>query len=189
MPPRNPTVSLAVGAKGYGKSTLIAKLIKNSHHRNALIYKIGLNAADPAFKDFKEVSFFKYKGGKVIINAAEIEYKDFLEAILAKFRNGILLIDDASFYEMDTLSPQLKKIMLMCRHLGIDVIMVYHGLSDLPIKQLPYTNQIILFHTTDNAGYKAKKLPGMEGLEQAKNRIARQVAAGNKYYFEVIKLS
>jgi hypothetical protein len=182
-------VHAVIGAKGYGKSTLIAKLVASSHHKNALIYKTPVTVGDAAFKAFRYVPFNKYKGGKVIISAGDVKYLDFLEAVMTKLRDAVVVIDDSAFYERHNLSVQLEQLMNQCRHVDIDVITVYHGLTKFPIQQIPYLNNIVLFHTNDNAAYKANKLPGFEQLQDSINRIAGEVAKGNRYYYEVIKQS
>lgn len=181
--------NIIVGAPGHGKSTTAAKLFEAGKDANGIIYKMFLNIDDKAFKKYRHVPFDKYTGGKVKISDMDVKYKDFLKGVLRSFRNGHVMIDDAGNYERDIISDELNKLVSMRRHMGVDVTMIYHGLSFLPIQQFPFINHIILFHTTDNFSYKAGKLPDIKKLEKAKERIAAQVARGNKYYYEVIKLS
>ena len=182
-------MNLVVGFPGHGKSTLVGNLVFASRDRNALIYQEGLDIGADAYKKFPETSFWKYKGGKVVINAEEVKYKLFLEHVKKNFRNGTLVIDEGGLYEQDILTDEMKAIAALRRKIGVDIFINYHGVSDLPIRQYQYVNNLILFHSADNFSYKATKVPKIKEMLAAKERIAAQVAKGNKYYHEVIRLS
>lgn len=181
--------NIIVGAPGHGKSTLTADLVRQSKDANAIIYKMALNIDDKAFAKFPVREFAKYTGGKVRISDLDVKYPKLIQSVIAHYRNGMLVIDDAGLYERDIISDELNHLVMMRRHVGVDVFLVYHGLSFLPIQQFPYINNIILFHTADNFSYKARRIPAGDALQAAKDRIAAQVVKGNKYYYEVIKLS
>ncbi len=181
--------NILVGAPGYGKSTFANRIVQGNRDHNAIIYKNNLNIDDPAFVRIPELKdLAKYKGGKVKVSDRTIKYPKLVTLINEKYRNGIFMVDDAGLYERDVISDELSDLVMMRRHMGVDVYLIYHGLSYLPIQQFPFVNNIILFHTTD-ALYKGRKLPELDRLQQAKDRIAAKVAGGNKYYHEVIKLS
>lgn len=195
---RERQVNIIIGSPGYGKSTAAANIIKQYKDENVLLFKMFLNIADPAFKFIPEKAFANYTGGraKIADNDATLigrnpreKYLFFIRSVLKKYRNGMLLVDDASTYERYTTSDEFNDLIMMRRHIGVDVFYIYHAFSVLPIAMLPYVNNVILFHTTDNFQYKAAKLPEMKRLQEAKERIAQKVANGNKYYNEVIKLS
>lgn len=188
---RQAEVGIICAAKRHGKSTIAEKLIAKNSFPNALIYKEGVNVYDEAFKKYKVLEdIHKYEGGKVIVNGGYIDYRVFMGMCYDYFRNGVLLIDDAASYESDVITPEIKRICIDSRKLGIDLVLIYHGFSDVPIKFFPYINWIILGHTTDNFEYKAKKLPGGGAeLLEAKKRITAEVQKGNRYYKEFIRLS
>jgi len=183
--------TILAAAKRTGKSTVAEKIIANSSLSNALIYKMGVNVYDEAFKKYKVIEdLYKYKGGKVIVNGGHIEYRTFLDLCYKQYRNGILLIDDCGVFENNVPTPELRAILTDNRKLGIEVILVYHGLSKVPIEMFTFANNIILGVTTDNFMYKLNKLPDIEDqLLAAKARIDRAAEAGNRYYKEWIKLS
>lgn len=189
---------MIIGAPGHGKSTKMMDIIKRYPDANVLLWKMFLNIGDPAFKTIPEKQYAKYTGGRAKISSNDttiagknerLKYKTFMQGIIDHYRNGMLVVDDASNYEKYTTSDEFNNLIMMRRHMGVDVFYIYHGFTLFPIAMLPYVNNIILFHTTDNFSYKGAKLPEMEKLLAAKNRIAAQVAKGNKYYHEVIKLS
>lgn len=189
MERRQRQFNLVVGAPGHGKSTFIAKrMIAASPDKNAIIYKEELNIDDAAFSMFARAKFKEYKGGKVKMSSFDVDYKTFMKEVYAHFRNGHIVIDDGTLYERDMVTKELSDLATMRRHLGVDITVAYHGMTYLPIQQFPLVNNIILFHTTDSL-YKGRRLPGVELIQAAKDRIAAQVAKGNKYYHEVIKLS
>jgi hypothetical protein len=72
----------------------------------------------------------------------------------------------------------------------IDIILVYHGLSYLPIDQFVFVNNIVLFNTNDNIKYKNNKLPNMADLERAV-LLARQnyQSTANRYTPAIVRLS
>lgn len=190
MAERERQFNIFVGAPGFGKSTFTSRIIQQSKDANAIIYKMALNIDDKAFSKFPECKdIAKYTGGKVKISDLTIKYPKLVRLVVDKYRNGHFVVDDAGLYERDIISDELNDLVMMRRHIGVDVSLIYHGLSFLPIQQFPFINNIILFHTTDNFTYKARRLPAGEQLQAAKDRIAAQVVKGNKYYHEVIKLS
>lgn len=157
--------------------------------KNKLLYKHLASINDPAFADIKHIKFREYKGGPAKIDCIDIPYKKFLKEVADKYRNGALFVDDAVNFERNSISDEMMYLVSMRAHLGIDVMYIYHSLTGLAIDQIPFLNNVILFHTTDNFKYKGAKLPQMELIEQAKERIAKRVAGGDKYYYEVIKLA
>lgn len=195
---RERQVNMIIGAPGHGKSTEMMNIIKAYPDKNVLIWKNFLNIDDPAFKSIPEKQYIKYTGGRAKMKSNDMsiagknekqKYKNFMQGVIDHYRNGMLIVDDASNYEKYTTSDEFNNLIMMRRHIGVDVFYIYHGFTLFPIPMLPYVNNIILFHTADNFSYKGAKLPQMEKLQAAQERIAAQVAKGNKYYHEVIKLS
>lgn len=180
-----------IGVRGHGKSTSVVKLLAKSPFPNRLVFKEGVNVTDPAFRGWKVVPFEKFAGGNAIIDGGEIDYRQFIKLCTTKLFNATLVIDDAGIYESNDISPELKKLLINCRRQKVDVILVFHGLSDMPIRLWSYLNWVVLHHTTDNFKYKASKVPNGEMLLAAQKRIAAQVIKGgkHKYTVEQIKLS
>lgn len=177
------------GAPGHGKSTLMAKIVKESPDRDALIYKEELDIDDAAYKAFPRADIWKYKGGKVKISSFDIKYDDFLALVEKGFRNGILVIDEGRLYEMNELSERMTRLAALRRKLGIDIYILFHGITQIPIRSFSYINNVILFNTADNFKYKSGKVPEIEPLMKAKDEIRKEVMAGNKYAARVIKIT
>lgn len=177
-----------VGAPGHGKSTLTAKLVSQLPG-NAIIYKTHFNIDDKAFEQFPLVDVKKYTGGKVRFSDANIQYNDLLKWVKSTFRNGTLIIDDATIFEVNQISKELNYLIAMRRHLGIDIYLVYHGLTGFPIDQYKFLNWLILFNTTDSIAYKKSKIPNYNKIEIAIAQIKKEIENGNKYANRAIKLS
>lgn len=162
---------LVVGATGCGKSTWIANRIKLAKC-NVIVYKHIVNIDDNAFKFLSHKNTNNIRQGvnigePVKCKISGIDRKDyivFLEWVKKNYRNGILVIDDATIFERDRLTTEMNFILTMKRHLGLDIFLVYHGLTLLPIEQFLLCKSIILFNTTDSLQYKASRLPQYKSL-------------------------
>lgn len=157
---------LVVGATGCGKSTWLANRVRK-YQGNAIVYKHMSNADDAAFSFLNIKTTTSWRQGatpgeavKCKITGMETkEYIEFLRWVKANYRNGMLVIDDATIFERDRLSAEMNYLLTMKRHLGLDIFLVYHGLTLLPIEQFILCRYIILFNTTDNVRYKVSRLP------------------------------
>jgi len=166
---------IIVGSPGSGKSTLTAAIVKKQN-QNAIVYKHVANIDDPAFDFLTIKSQTNWRQGaapgeavKCKFAGRQDDYRSFLKWMISPngYRNGMLIVDDAGLFERDRLTKEMNEIVTMRRHYGIDVILVYHGLTFLPIDQFPFLNNIVIFNTNDNIRYKGAKLPQMQELEHA----------------------
>lgn len=187
--------TIIVGSPGSGKSTFTANIVKQ-YPGNAIIYKHIANIDDPAFAAWSVKNESNIRQGaapgapvKCKFAGNTDDYKAFLTWITKNYRNGLLIIDDATIFERDRMSKEMTNIVTMRRHYGIDVILIYHGLSALPIDQFIFLNTIVLFNTNDNFRYKNNKLPQMAELERAvKTARLNYQSAKNKYTPAILKL-
>lgn len=185
---RDRQFNLVVGFPGHGKSTFIANQCKRTKDSNVLVYVEDVDMDSDAWAAFPPVDFGKYRGGKRKVNASDVAYDVFLQQVCQHFRNGIVVIDEGRLHENYRLSKEMIRLVATRRKIGVDIYINYHGMSGLPVEQLQYVNNIILFHTTDNFSRKGRSLPEMQALLAAQARIRRQVFAGNKYYAEAMPL-
>lgn len=187
---------LIVGSPGSGKSTYVANLIKNYKNGNVCVFKHISNYDDPAL-DFLPIKTERnWRQGasphelvKFRMIGDESSYIHALDWIQGdapnKFRNGLLVIDDCTLFERDRITKQMKHLVTMRRHAGyrLDICLIYHGLTYLPIDQFTFVNTVVLFNTTDKINYKASRIPLDElikGVETAKSNHATGKATGNK---------
>ncbi len=192
--------NLIAGSPGAGKSTFTANYIK-AYRENVLVYKHIANIDDPAFAFLTSKTKESWRQGAAVgagvkckIAGKQEEYAGFLQWLMspAGMRNGLLVVDDATIFERDRLSKEMNELVTMRRHYGIDVWLVYHGLSLLPIEQFIFCNHIVLFNTNDNIKYKANKLPAYLQLKSAIDEARSNFNSYNpqlKYRPAIVKLA
>lgn len=190
--------NLIVGSPGAGKSTFVANAVKK-YPGNAIIYKHMANISDPAFQSYPEKTQSNWRQGaapgaavKCKFAGLNEDYIEFLDWIKDYYRNGLLIIDDATIFERDRLTKEMNHLVAMRRHYGIDIWLVYHGMTLLPIEQFIFVNNIVLFNTNDNLKYKSSRLPQVD-LINAKVAEARRNYRSTdpkiKYKPAILKLS
>lgn len=164
--PRKRKFWLVVGAAGTGKSTWVRKKLVDPWPENCIVHKDVSNIDDVAFEDLtlKDIKNFRQGAApntpvkcRMVGNDPKTDWKEFLEWQMAQYRNGMTVIDDAANFEYDRPSQTMAKMARMRRHIGIELVMVYHGMTDIPIELLKHVNFIVIFNTVDNISYKAKK--------------------------------
>lgn len=189
-----------VGQRGSGKSTLVAKLAKN-YNGNVCVVKHPTNIEDNAFSFLAQKTQTSWRQGvapnqpakfKISVETGQ-EYKELITWIInGNFRNGMLVIDDATIFERDRMSIELNKLVTMCRHLGIDLYLVYHGLTLFPIEQYIFLNYLIIFNTNDNVDYKKNKIPEFTKVKAAVLKARNNFLSNDpskKYSPVVLKIS
>ncbi len=185
-------LNIVVGTNGTGKSTLIDKVVSKTHFRNALIYIESIDLNGNPFKGLPTIPLKLYKGGKVTIDADEIPFDRFISAVANYYRNGMLVIDEAGMYELmedGQPIPPLLKLLKQRRKYNIEIYLLYHGVSEIPVRLFKWVNNLILFHQTDEFKHKAAVIPRIEELRAAQMRVRTQYFKGNVHYCERIQLS
>lgn len=188
--------SMIVGSPGSGKSTFTAKMVQ-AMPGNAIIYKHIANIDDKAFAQFTEKTQDNWRQGaapgaavKCKFAGTDEDYRKFLQWVKKSYRNGTLIIDDATIFEQDRMTKEMNHLVAMRRHYGIDIILIYHGLSKLPIDQFIFLNTLVLFNTNDNIQYKANKLPQIDDLNRAVLQArANYRTTANKYTPAIVNFS
>lgn len=180
--------NLVVGSPGAGKSTFIANQVKKYPGGNVIVYKHLANIDDQAFSFLPVKSESNWRQGARSGQPVKCKfagetgktYTEFLNWVKTDYRNGMLIIDDATIFERDRLSIEMNHLVAMRRHYGIDIWLVYHGLTLLPIEQFIFANYIILFNTNDNLKYKASRLPQYRMLMHCVNEARQNHRQGGK---------
>jgi Poxvirus A32 protein len=186
--------NLVAGGTGCGKSTWLANKVIKPYTQNVIVLKHIVNVNDKAFSFLpkKTIETFKKYNQKnkpiqcVIPYTDKKEYKPFLEWVKNNIEHCLLIIDDATILEKDRLSETMQLLATMRRHYAIDIYLVYHGLTFLPIDQFIHVNYLIMFNTSDNFIYKAKKLPNSEVLKNAQAEVKKNYLSKDKQYVPVI---
>jgi hypothetical protein len=190
---RNTRFNGIVGSPGAGKSTYLANAIA-IYRGNAIVFKHTINIEDAAFAALPQHTTDSYKHGKCKIAGTEDDYRQFLSWVKNYYRNGVLVIDDATIFEDGKLSVEMRHLVAMRRHYGIDIWLVYHGFSGFPIDQYKFINHLVIFNTNDEIGYKKNKIPQYQAIQAAiataRNRFAtKRPNDRNRYIPEVVTLS
>lgn len=166
--------NLIVGSPGSGKTTFTVPIIKK-YKQNVIIVKHRSNVNDSTHSFLNEKKTKDWRKGydpgdftkcKMAFTEKK-DYLEFLRWVKNNFRNGLLIIDDCTIFERDRLSLEMVDLVTMRRHYGIDIMLIYHGFSLMPIDQFVFANNLIIFNTNDSPGYKATKIPQFERVEKA----------------------
>ena len=184
--------NIICGTNGTGKSTMVDKILQATHFKNALVYIESIDLNGNPFKGLPTIPLTQYRGGKVTIDADEIPFDRFITAVTNKYRNGILVIDEAGMYQLfeagQPIEP-LKKLLKQRRKYNVEIYLLYHGVSEIPVRLFKWVNNLILFHQTDEFKHKAAVIPRIDELRAAQTRIKVQYFKGNVHYCERIQLS
>lgn len=191
-----PECTIVTGATGAGKSTWIAGFVK-TYKRSVIVYKHYVNIDDKAFDFLTTKTMSNYRQGvkpgevvKCKISGRDInDFQEFLKWCDKNFRHGLVVIDDSLMFERDRPSRKFLDFLIMKRHYAINIFVVYHGLSAIPIEIFTYSQKIILFNTTDNTSYKKNKISNYDALQKG-ILIAREnyKSADKKYKPVIVKL-
>lgn len=183
---RYPMCSILVGINGTGKTTFIKKVLERTVNDNnrALIV-----TPDPAeWRAVEEVSgtaISRFRGVKKIIY-----HQSCMEEIQRYYTNGILVFDDARVYIHAQSDDFMQWLQIRRRQVGVDLFCNFHGLTQVPPVFFTFATNIILFYTKDNIKRRAEYVDEQDfaDIQAAKARIAKRVANGDQYAYEIITL-
>lgn len=197
---RNPRFNAFIGSPGSGKTTYINRCIQQ-YSGNVLLLKLWINIDDEATRwmplmTLEQVERALKFGEKVVARIAltKKDYLPILKWVNQKYRNGLLIVDDASVFEKDSLTEQMEDLLIMRRHLGLDIWMVYHGFTGFPIEQYKFLNFLMVFNTNDNPDYKKNKIPRFDEIiaatTESQNRFKKYAYTDpRRYKPSIVKLS
>lgn len=183
---RYPVCSILVGINGTGKTTFIKNLLEKTvtAKNRALIV-----TPDPAeWRMLDEVSgqrIATFNGIKKIIY-----HQNCMAEIQRYYSNGMLVFDDARVYIHAQSNDFMQWLQIRRRQAGIDLFCNFHGLTQVPPVFFTFATNLILFYTKDNIKRRAEYIDDQDfdDIQAAKERIAKKVAAGDPYAYEIITL-
>lgn len=183
---RYPVCSILVGINGTGKTTFIKKLLEKTVtvDNRALIV-----TPDPSeWRMLEEVSGSKistFKGIRKIIY-----HHNCMDEIQRYYSNGMLVFDDARVYIHTQSNDFMQWLQIRRRQVGVDLFCNFHGLTQVPPVFFTFASNLILFYTKDNIKRRAEYVDEQDfnDIQAAKERIAKRVAAGDPYAYEIITL-
>jgi hypothetical protein len=177
-------LTIIVGKKGSGKTTFTKENIVNRVRKKVLI--VDTFADHPAYKEYpliptdKADMFLKnWKSGKMLI--AHPNPLELFPIFELRIRNTMLILEDAKKYLTDSTPEEIRRLIIDHKNKGIDIVLMFHTLSQVPkfIRQM-YEN-IIIFHTKDTVQDVKKLYVGDVALS-----LERVNKHPDKYYCEWI---
>lgn len=180
--PEERTFDVEVGAPRSGKSTFSVKIIK-PYAENAIVIKHLANINDETFSFLPQKTMENWRQGakpweyvkcKMAFVDKDKDYPAFLAWVLKNFRNGLLVIDDATIFEQRETSKMLLEIISMRAHIGVDVLLIFHGFTKMPLDMLTFMNHFIIFNTTDNIARRKESLTDYDSIQLAILRARRR---------------
>lgn len=183
---RYPLCSFLVGINGTGKTSFLKKFLeKTVNEKNRAL----IVTPDPSeWRQVEEVSgrdIAAFGGIRKIIYHAGT-----MEEIQSYYSNGILIFDDARVYIRAQSDDFMQWLQIRRRQVGVDLFCCFHGLTQVPPVFFTFASNMVLFYTKDNIKRRAEYVDEQDFMEiqNAKARIAKKVAAGDPYYYEIIDL-
>ena len=113
--------------------------------------------------------------------------KELFDGILQHYKYGLLILDDARIYIQANVGETINRLMISRRQLKLNIITMFHGLTQVPPAYFTYCSRLVLWNTIDNIDRKKNVIPEeiITAVEQAKRRIGTRCQQ-NPYYKECI---
>lgn len=176
---RERQIILIIGTTVTGKTYFLGNLIKSKKLQKILVYDINREKTYQKLKVIHPIMLDKFKKGKRRI--IDRDFKTVISCMLRMYRNGILILDDLDRYSQ-YISQDLQSLLIGHRHVGLDIICVFHSLArPLPVFY-ENCNTILLKKTSEQPSRAIYKLPNVkiileafESLQKTKNQFASVV--------------
>jgi len=110
--------------------------------------------------------------------------KDFNEIleneIEPKFKDGFIVFEDATKYIEGNVTEALRSFVIDSKQKNVDILFIFHSLSDVPPKLIRWSDYFVLFKTNEGVPSKSKypwtQIPIlMEELRNDPNRYANRI--------------
>ena len=179
---RYPVCSILVGINGTGKTSFVKNILEHTvNDRNRAL----IVTPDRAVEEVSGREIATFKGIRKIIY-----HSGAMEDIQRYYSNGMLIFDDARVYIRAQSDDFMQWLQIRRRQVGIDFFCCFHGLTQVPPVFFTFASNIVLFYTKDNIKRRAEYVDeqDFQDIQEAKARIAKKVADGNPYYYEIITL-
>ena len=176
---RERQIILIIGTTATGKTYFLGNLIKSKKIPKILVYDINREETYQKLKVIYPIMLDKFKKGKRRI--VDRDFKTVINCMLRMYRNGILILDDLDRYGQ-YISQDLQSLLIGHRHLGLDIMCVFHSLArPLPVFY-ENCNIILLKKTSEQPTRAIYKLPNVETiltafetLQKTKNQYASKI--------------
>ena len=197
---REAFLMLIMGTNNTGKTTFATKLVSAAVSVNQPVLIVVKDTFEWPQADWVHPKFphriQNYVGIRKIIY-----FKGLLEIIDNYFFNGMLIFDDCkSYLKTQKDFNSLETFLQRRRQKSIDVLVIGHGFTQIPVNFFTYATHYVLFRTRENINRRRESLPEfdfwLEAQERVNSRaidttkawIPNQPISKNKHYYEIIEV-
>jgi len=188
---REAKLTIILGAKNTGKTTLLQQIISSLKERVLICSPDDIEWRQYSTTELLQPSDFDFDGVKKYI-FTNLGKKDFFDCGMRVdcFTGGVLVFDDCRLYfkGYEYEKEIYRRFAIRQRHKMRDIFMVAHGFREVPPIFFSYATDIILFRTTDDITVRKKDLSDFDKLQAAQLRINAR-AQKEPHFFEIIKFS
>lgn len=160
---------LVVGTNGTGKTTLSREIFEGLNvPRKLVLTQHHSEWSYMPHNSLQSASDLKFLGQNwhFVIEEKTIWKK------LKHFVNGGLLLDDAQNFMLSSTDQDVKRLYISRRQNAVHIIMVAHGLTEIPPKAFTFCTDIFLFATRDNIDSTRKNtVQNYEQLIETQRRV------------------
>ena len=184
--------TIIIGTNGTGKTSLLLKIISAygaQKKRVLLLDNDGLERKYSKIDIIEESELIRFTGTKRLfiddINFF-VRFKNvFFNREKRVMFNGLLVDDDAGTH-LSRRDEILLEILRRRRQANLDVITVFHGLSEVPPSLWTFCTSLILFKTVDGYERLEKNLPSNR-INDFKVLVKKVNEHKSPFYFEELK--
>lgn len=177
---REAKMTIILGAKGTGKTTLLRQILETSKQKCLVVTPRVNEWTDVPDTDLSTLSSYDYNGIR-----RHIIRRGYSIPRLPFFKRGILVFDDCKTF-IKPLDETIEQMLIDGRHHELDIFYVAHGFTRVPPMFYNYYTEIILFRTEDNPAARKGYLLNYDQVLTAQLRV-NQAAKSNKHHFEIIR--
>lgn len=132
----------------------------------------------------KQLSISKPIKAKLDVDFSSNKYWE----ILMQIKNSLIVFDDFNFFlTYDTRGVAFRDLLLRRRQLNNDIILICHGLSEVPPSFFTFASHLVIFNTTDSYLRLKNKIPNGSEIIAVIEDVKRQ-AKSNPYAKEIYQL-
>jgi hypothetical protein len=176
---------ILVGVNGTGKTTLLKDILRKVLEKGDRALVV---TPDPI--EWNNIPEINYRLRHHIKNYTGIRkivyYSGCMDDIQQYYANGVLVFDDARVYINAQTNSFMEWLQIRRRQAGIDLLCVFHGLTQVPPVFFTFTSNLFLFHTLDNIKRRSVYIDDLifEEIQDAKKEIQSEVSNGDIYYYK-----
>jgi ABC-type Mn2+/Zn2+ transport system ATPase subunit len=176
---------LIIGTNGTGKTTLARTIFDSVSCKRKLV--VTQHATEWAYLQENKLSkaddlLFTGQNWHLVIDEKKIFKK------LNSFSNGVLLFDDCMNYMTSQTDIDIKRLYISRRQKAVHIIMIAHGLTEVPPKAFTFCTDIFLFATRDNIDSTRKNtVQDYEKLLAVQQRVNQTAKEKDWHYYEHIQ--